>query len=204
MSTPEIEEPTVEPGAKLPETVPYHRLAETSDLLKASRKRARELEEEVTRLRPIGEQVGTLTKERDEWKGRYESDSVAWKEERAILGAGVLDDPDEAIDLARTFHRRLPEADRPALADWIKGLAAEGATVPKALQPYIRKPAAAVTTPAPKVAPPKVDSTGKAPPTASAVDPAQLAAARKEFMRTGDRAKYEAVLNAVKGAGKKT
>ena len=204
MSPPEIEEPTVEPGTKLPETVPYHRLAETSDLLKATRKRARELEEEVTRLRPIGEQVATLTKDRDEWKTRYEADSAGWKEERSILGANVFDEPDEAIDLARTFHRRLPEADRPALADWIKGLSVEGATVPKALQPYLRKAAPAVVAPAVKVAAPKVEVNGKPPPSSPAVDPKQLQAIRKEAQRTGNHTALRAALDAIKGAAQKS
>ena len=95
--------------------VSYERFSEVNGAKRA-------LSKEVEALRPKAAEADTLRARVAELEGQQ----AGWQEERAILGAGVLDDPDEAIDLARTFHRRLPEADRPTLADWIRGLAADG------------------------------------------------------------------------------
>jgi hypothetical protein len=189
--------PKKEPEAPKFGPVSYERFSEVNGAKRA-------LAKEVEALRPKAAEADTLRAEVD----RLKAAQASWLEERTILGAGIFDEPDEALDVARMVYGKLPEADRPAFTDWTKGLAAEGAAVPKPLQAYMRKPVAATATaPAPKVPAPKVEVNGKAPPSSPAVDPKQLAELRKAYQRTRSPAAFTALqtaLNAVREASKKT
>ena len=52
----------------------------------------------------------------------------------------------EARDVAKLLHERTPEADRPALADWVQGFRADPSTAPRALRGYLATTTATETT----------------------------------------------------------
>lgn len=197
-----IEEPEVDDSAGKP-PVPYVRFAETS------RERTR-YKRELDRLAPIADKVGTLEKtlaERESAlaaaEAKHAAERASWLEERDILGAGVFEDPAEALDVARMVHARLPEQDRPSLVAWAKSLTAEGATVPRALQSYVRRqPAAAVDAkPAdPKAPVPKVENPGKPPPTAPVYTPERMREIRLRAQKTGDLTELRKMTEDIKTA----
>lgn len=63
-----------------------------------------------------------------------------WVETKSIYQAGLTDA--DGIDVARMFHGKLPESERPAIGEWLESLKADPSTAPRALAPYLGKPAA--------------------------------------------------------------
>lgn len=122
----------------------------------AAKARVTELEAAAAEVPTLKQQLAALTDELD-------------------LSRAGLNDPD-AVEVARLHHARLPEADRPKLGEWWTSLKAEGATVPKALTPWIVAPTAADGKP-PVKPPPKDDgSNGRPPPTGEVLSVAALQA----------------------------
>lgn len=178
--------------------VPRSRFDEVNETLRAERRRMKQLEADLEAVRPKVTQADELAARVAELQGKLDSSTKGWAEERAILGAGIFDAPDEAIDLARTFYSKLPEDKRPAsLVDYVQGFRAEGAEVPRALQAYIRQPA--TTTPAAPRAPlPKVPTQPATTPSAApAMSHEAIRALRQEAQRTGDWSKVVAAVQAI-------
>lgn len=122
------------------------------------------------------------------------AETASWGEEKELMRSGLLDD--EGRDVARLLYQRTPESERPkSIGEWIGGLRAEGATIPRALQPYLGAPGATV------VPPPRATGDGKPAPTAPAVTPEALRAAREHYKKTGDSSKMAALSIAMKARG---
>ena len=77
--------------------------------------------------------------ELEKLRSQIEVERASWPAERAVYSIGITDP--QAIKVAQLFHADLPEAERPPLADWLKGLHAEPSKAPKALQLYFGAPA---------------------------------------------------------------
>lgn len=124
---------------------------------------------------------------------RYEADSKAWASEKAFLAVGLVDP--EAQDIARVYHERIPEAERPALDVWLKSVKADPAKAPRGLAPFLSAPgatgaAAGATPPAAgrPIVPPRVET---APAAGVAVSAEAIRAAYQQAMRTGDWKPYD-------------
>lgn len=174
--------------------VPRSRFDEVNETLRAERRRMKQLEADLAAVQPKVTQADELAGKVAELQGKLDTAAKGWAEERAILAANIFEAPDEAIELARTFYGKLPDDKRPAsLVDYVQGLRADGAEVPRALQAYIRQPAA----PAPKAALPKVPTQPSTPPSAAPVlSHEAIKALRQEAQRTGDWSKVAAAVNA--------
>lgn len=189
-----------------PDTVPYSRFAEVvaekekllSDLRSQSRT-VKELEERAAT-------AGTLAKQLEEEKAARQRDAAKFNAELALTENGIADS--EGREVALMLHQRLPEKDRPPIADWLKGIKEKPEGAPRPLQPYLAAPAA--QPPAGgggKAPPPKPAAGGKqpdAPPAASSpVSPEAIRTAREQAMKTGDWAPVQELMKqaqAMKGA----
>lgn len=174
----EIEEPEVG-SAKAP--VPYERFAGVVSERNAARK-------ELEALRP---QVGLLdvaTKERDALREQLAAVASEHSDAIALLRAGVDDEDGQTV--ARALYGRMPADGRPAsIGEWLGGMKADPAAVPRGLAPYLLPPAAPVAAP-PKPAAPN----GQAPPATGSARDAQIRAAREHLRLTGDGADLRKLL----------
>jgi hypothetical protein len=163
--------------------VPYERFAAVT-----AEKNA--LKEEIGPLRERAAGLDAAIRERDAARAELATATAGFADRTALYRAGV--DDDEGQDVARALYARLPQDSRPAsLGDWLTGLRAEGASVPRALAPYLRQPAApAAATPAPgaqaAAAPRPAAPAASPPPAAGRVDEIALRAAREKARKTGD------------------
>lgn len=120
-----------------------------------------------------------------------------------------LSDPDAQL-VARTFHERIPEAERPPLGDWLSTIKADPSKAPKALTPYLgapapgSAPAANPATPAPAAGGVRVAGAPVLPRSqeshASAGAPVTkevIATAYRNAVRSGDWTQYDALQSAV-------
>lgn len=128
-------------------TVPSSRLREETTAKREALDRAARLENELASERAksktaetLSGQVTSLQKQLDDTKAEHTKAAAAWNEERAVFGLGITDP--EAVSVARHLHSQLPEAGRPSLPDWLKGLQAAPATAPKSLQGWLPAPQA--------------------------------------------------------------
>lgn len=182
--------------------VPRSRFDEVNETLRTERRRVKQLEADLAAVQPKVTQADELAARLAELQGKLDASAKGWAEERAILAAGVFDEPDEAIELARGFYSKLPEDKRPAsLVEYVQGFRAEGAEVPRALQAYIRQ-ASAPAAPAAKTPLPKIPTQPTTQPSAApALTKDAIVAMRREAQRTGDWSKWQAVLGAVGSKG---
>lgn len=95
-----------------------------------------------------------------------------WVETKSIYQTGLTDA--DGIDVARMFHGKLPESERPAIGEWLETLKADPSTAPRALAPYLGKPAAPA---APEPVTPPVAAAPPAAPAAPAPEPVSNQAA---------------------------
>lgn len=168
-----------------------------------------------------------VTRDRDEWKSKaseYESQiqaltertaaaeraeaewrakEAAWGEERTLLGAGITDAED--ADLVRYHYGRINGDAKPkTIADYLAGLKAEGAAIPKGLSHLFGKPppdATASTSPAPAQPRPKAGGDGTPPPSAGSVTAQAIRDATEHGQRTGDWTRFHDLAKA--NAGRK-
>lgn len=166
------EETPPPPDAQAP--VPYERFAAVAAERKA-------LKSEVEALRTKAGGLDAATKEAADLKSALASAQADFADRLALHRHGVGDD--EGQDVARMLHGRLPPENRPALGDWVAGLKAEGATIPRALQPYLAPAPSGVTPP---TAPKPAATSGQPPPASGRVDDAALRTAREQARKTGD------------------
>lgn len=167
------EAPKVEPP---PDTVPATRLAEVVAERNAAR---RELEAAKVAAGKATEWEATAAQTASE----LAAERAARAEERDLYRSGLVDE--EAHVVARALYSALPKDARPAtLGEYLGGLKAEGAAIPKALAGYLggepAKPG--LTTTQPKLP----ASSGKATPTGAALTPEAYREAREHYARTGD------------------
>jgi hypothetical protein len=173
------------------EAVPYERFAEVNTELKAAKARLAELEPKVTDLDKI-------TKKAESYKAAHEADKAAWADERGLFSAGITDTQGHVV--AKALWSTLPEADRPALGEWVASLKEDPTKAPPGLAPYLpgKQPASAAPPAAtPSAAQtnggaPKPTGTGAAPGSPGGVSAEALAAARQ----SGDLAKIRELLKA--------
>ncbi len=170
-----------------PEVVELAKYNRAKEDLRKANERVKELEPlaaRVAELEPLATKATTLEAQLAELTTARQADAARWSEELALADVGLTDPVGR--DVARVVYGRLPEKDRPAIADYVRSLSAEGADVPKPLQPYFSRPAAQVVTPAATVKPP----TTAAKPTTTGAEgssmAAQLKAAEAEYPRTGN------------------
>ena len=177
---------------KTPDPVPYERfqavVAERNTLRDADAARATEMQKLTERAAT----VDALTAALAEAKAGRAADADAWGQERALMGAGFTDAEGQTV--ARALFAAQPEAIRAKpIGDWLGGLKAEGATVPKALAPYLSPAAPTTTTTAP---PPKAPAaqggTSTAPGANGATSAAALKALREAASKSGDWAAFNA------------
>lgn len=189
--------PTPPPPAALPakngrEPVPYERFSEVAGERKALAARVAELEASAA-------DTARLSAALDAEKGGRKAERAAWEEERALLRGGITDP--EGVEVARLLFGRAPEEARAGgIAGWLDGLRAEGATVPRPLQPYLSPPGGAAAPPPGGVKPPASGAAGaQHPPAAGSVTADAIRAATQRYQRTGhpdDRASLERLLAA--------
>lgn len=163
----------------------------------------------------LSTRVTALSAELDALKGTMATERESWNQEKSLMESGLTDP--EGRDIARYLYSRLGE-DRPkSIATWLTTLKADGATVPKALAPYLGAspaPTASGTGVAPATpqsgqagtgqapmgqAMPRVAATGPvAPPASPGVTAESIRALREEAMRTGDWSKVRAAMPAIR------
>ena len=172
-----------------PETVPAARLAEVVAERNAAR---RELADAVTRGAKAGEWEAAATQHAAE----LVAERAARSEERDLYRAGLLDE--EAHVVARALYAAHPAEGKPGtLGEYLTGLRAEGATVPRALSGYLGEPGKAA--PAPPVVQPRAPAGGgKAAPNGVTVTAEALVAAREHYRRTGDMSQMQSLAAARK------
>lgn len=129
---------------KVPETIPYDRfqgvVTEKNDL--ATKLAA--AEKELSQWQQKGATADTLAKQLEAAKAETASLQQRYDLTRN-LGAAGLADP-EVQDLFAHKWQGLPEKDRPAIDQWVKGLTAEPAKAPVTLRPFLPQAAGATTT----------------------------------------------------------
>jgi hypothetical protein len=138
----------------------------------------------------------------DEAVATLERERAAWSEDRDLMRAGLIED--EARDVARMLWQRLPAEGRPKVGEWVSGMRAEGATVPRALAPYLTAPAG---QPAVPKAPPPPAGTGQQPPSSAPVTGDALRAAREAWERAGrpmEGPTHQAMVAVTKAAQRRT
>lgn len=188
--------------------IPASRFREEVKLKRAAQERVAELEQQIAKVEQRAATADLLGKQLDEMRGQFTSATAAWETERAVYQLGIIDG--EAIEVARHLHQRLPEANRPALPDWLRAVKDDPSKAPKALQPYLAQPSAAPaqSTAAP-VPPPQVTAAAthaqRPAPTApaagsGAMDAAQIRALREECARTGDWSKWREAQPAIRAS----
>lgn len=193
-----------------PAMVPSARLREETSAKRAAMARAAELEAELAVLGKRASTADTLAKQLEEERAKYTSAASSWEAERAVYQLGITDP--EAIEVARHLHGRLPEQNRPPLADWLKAAKEDPGKAPKALVPYLAQPAApaapaapAPASPAPSPSPSAASSQrpGVTAPAAATtqLDAGQIRALYQEAARTGDWSKWDAVRSSIRGRG---
>jgi hypothetical protein len=146
----------------------------------------------VTERDQLRAQIETLTGERQTFAAR----AAALELDLAMTEKGFRQ-RDEARISVEAHWSRLPEADRPPVADWVRGLDPEAA--PLALRAYLSPaaPAASAPSSAPAVPaaaglPTAAPAAPAAPPPISATQALNGANARlREAIRTGDRAEID-------------
>ena len=186
-----------------PDTVPYARfaeiVAERDKLLGEQRTQARQLKD----LEERAATSTTLAKQLEEEKAARQRDVAKFTAELALTESGVTD-PD-GREVAMLLHGRLPEKDRPPIADWLKSFKEKPDSAPRPLQSYLAAPAA----PPPaagggKAPPPKPAAGGKqpdAPPAASSpISADAIRTAREQAQRTGDWAPVQEMIKQAKAA----
>jgi hypothetical protein len=183
-----------ENNAGTPEVVELAKYNKAKEETRKAHERIKELEPlaaRVAELEPLAAKATELEGKLAEITAAREADTARWGEELALAEVGLADQLGR--DVARAVYQRLPEQDRPTLPDFARGLSKEGADIPKPLQPYFTRPAAAVTPPA-RVEPP--NPAGK--PAVTGADGTSigrmLADAQAAYRRTGDAKALEAAM----------
>ena len=190
-----------------PAMVPSARLREETSAKRAAMARAAELESELAVLTKRAGTAETLAKQLEEAQAKHAAASSSWEAERAVYQLGITDP--EAIEVARHLHGRLPESNRPPLADWLRAAKDDPSIAPKALTPYLVAPPA---PPAPAAPPPPAAASSTATATAAQrpgatapaaaatqLDAGQIRALYQEAVRTGDWSKWDAVRGSIRG-----
>lgn len=176
-----------------PETVPLEKYNRAQEELRKARERVRELEPiaaKVGDLEPLTGKVAEYEAKIAALTTEHTSALSRLSEDLAMAEVGLTDPLGR--DTVRLVYTRLPEQDRPALADYVRSLKAEGADIPKPLQPYFTRPAPTDTNPATTAA---TTHRPKDPPPKNADPPATMGGdgvslhkiltdAQKEFART--------------------
>lgn len=122
-----------------------------------------------------------------ELRAEVEAERRARAEDRGLFAAGLVDE--EAQDTARHVYGRLPADARPDFGTWLSGLRAEGATVPKPLQPFL----SGTPAPAPAKAPSlNAGVDGNARATGAVISEDQINAIKSRMIQTGNTAEYDA------------
>lgn len=165
------------------ETVPVRKYNAAREEERKLRARVAELEPLAAKVAELEPLAGKLT----EYEGKFKAMETEHASALARLGEDLamaevgLTDP-LGRDTARVVYQRLPEKDRPALGDYLRSLHVEGAEVPKPLQSYFNRAAAAD----PKVVQPKPAERPAVPGSDGSSMQARLKAAQAEFARTKD------------------
>ncbi len=171
------------------EPVPYERFNEVNVEFKAAKARIAELEAKAA-------DIDKITKKAEGYKAAHEADKAAWADERGLFSAGITDTQGHVV--AKALWSTLPEADRPALGEWVASLKEDPTKAPPGLAPYLpgKQPAQKVETVTPAAqtngGAPKPTGTGAAPGSPGGVSAEALAAARQ----SGDLAKIRDLLKA--------
>ena len=143
-STPPVNDPDPATPPKPPngrDPVPWERFQEVVAAKNAASAQVAEAKAEAQRYAERAAVADTLAKTLKESEARWAAERAGLEEDVALVGAGLSDDDARAV--ARTLYGRLPAATRPkSIGEWLGGLKAEGADVPKALSPYLAPPAA--------------------------------------------------------------
>lgn len=175
------EAPKVETPAP-PETVPAARLAEVVAERNTAR---RELADALSKAGKAVEWEATATSHATE----LAAERAARAEERDLYRAGLLDE--EAHVVARALYAAHPAEGKPkSLGEYLGGLRAEGATVPRALAGYLGEPGKPPAVPVVQPKPPA--GAGKAAPNGVTVTAESLRAAREHYNKTGDTSQMKA------------
>lgn len=167
--------------------VPSARLREESAAKRAALQRASELEAQVAELSRKAATVDTLAAQVAELQAQHTGAVSAWESERAVYRVGITDP--EAVEIAKMLHGKLPEENRPPLADWLSAAKSDPSKAPKALQPYLAaQPAASSSPPSPPAASAPPGRQAATPPASGGTQMSadQVRALREQCQRTGD------------------
>lgn len=189
-------------GSGPPEMVSYKRLNEVVVQRDAARA---ELAASRAENAPLAEKAAladTLTGQLAELQAQYDNDKTGWASERSLIRSGFVDE--EAQVVAKVFHSRLPAEDRPPIGDWLEGLKAEGAEVPRALAVYLNGSTTGSEKPDTGKGPAGGSGNAgagqhKPPPANTTVSDELIAAAKLKGIKEGDWSDYEALRKSIPG-----
>ena len=159
-------------------TVPMERFRAVVEAKNAGNLRIQELQEEVQKYAERAATADSLAKALEEGRAAWKTKETSYQEDMALLSSGLTDEEGRAV--ARTLYSRIPAEGRPkSLLEWIGSLREEGATLPRALVPYLTHQAKQTVSPPGN---PTVTRPGAQPPLApTRVTPEALNAATEQF-----------------------
>jgi hypothetical protein len=109
--------------------------------------RVKELEGRVAELDPVAAQAEKWRLAVEEAKATSKAEREALQVERAIIAAGITDA--EGVEYVQHAYSKLPNDNRPALADWLS----QRDALPRAVRAYLPEAPAAAATTTPAAAP---------------------------------------------------
>tara|TARA_R110001632_G_scaffold40705_1_gene102041 strand:- start:429 stop:1082 length:654 start_codon:yes stop_codon:yes gene_type:complete len=129
--------------------------------------------------------VDSVVQDRDTWKQKAEQEGSRFERFQQISSV-TGNATSEAVELVEYAYGRLPEADRPALPQWLEGIKADPSGAPLALQPIFGQAAAPPKQQRPKAGPVSTMPPGAAPEVTSE----KILAIRQRAQETGDWSEY--------------
>ena len=205
-----MSEPAKPPVVPAPTATPTPKMVEADRFKAVVRDRDEWKGRYEAEIQPLAEKaarVDTLLDQIDKIKGEHRTAAAAWAEERGLLSAGVTDAED--VELVRFHYGRVPTETRPkSIGEYVTGLKAEGASVPKGLAHLFGRPAADPAAGGPPKngtppIPPRASGDGRPPPTGGAVTAEAIRRATEAWQRTGTadaRATLETLMAAASAA----
>jgi hypothetical protein len=169
--------------------IPYDRFVEVLEERNQFRDKAAKYDELQTRY--------------TELQGKYDAQETRFREDLALAKTGL---DEEGLEVARFLHGRLPEKDRPALADWLKSFDGDKNPAPTALRGYLDASAGAGQQQT--VVDPNTNTVVTAPPSGDPLSVEQIRAMRERAQSSGDWTEYDkhrpAILASINGGAQQT
>lgn len=175
-----------------PKTVAHEHFQRVVEAKTGLEAQVKTLQADIAKLTERAALVDTLTQQVNEWKTKAAEAEGSFQTYTEFSGALGSSDKD-VIDTFHAKWKALPEAGRPAKADWVKAMKEKPDEAPAVLRPWLSATQQQAETKTPDKKPaPKSPGAGQTPPGApSALSAEQVRAIREEAVRTGDWSKWK-------------